>query len=76
MVHEFEDEPKKKQIELKKKKKIEPKRKQIGDIIEAVNQQWDIEKIQKELRTALCVKLRVYRAGYPEIQEQISRKSS
>ena len=35
----------------------------LGDIIEAVNMQRNIDEIQRELRTALSVKLRVSRSG-------------
>ena len=40
-----------------------------GDIIEAVNTLTDIEELQKELRTALSVELRVSRSGNHDARE-------
>ena len=40
-----------------------------GDIIEAVNLQTDIEEIQRELRTALSVELRVSQSGNLDVCE-------
>ena len=37
---------------------------QSGDIVEAVNQKTHIDEIQKELRTALSVELRVHRTDH------------
>ena len=47
-----------------------------GDIIEAVNLQTDTEEIQRELRTALSVELRVSRSGNRDVRERFSRVSS
>ena len=40
-----------------------------ADIIEAVNLQTDVEEIQRELRTALIVELRVSRSGNLDVCE-------
>ena len=43
-----------------------------GDVIEAVNMLTDIEELQKELRTALSIELRVSRSGHREVYGQFS----
>ena len=47
-----------------------------GDVIEAVNTLTDIEELQKELRTALSVELRVSRSRCQGAHEQFSGVST
>ena len=47
-----------------------------GDIIEAVNMLTDIEELQRELRTALSVELRVSRSWNHDVSEWFSRVST
>ena len=47
-----------------------------GDVIEAVNMLTDIEELQRELRTALSVELKVSRSGNHNVRERFSRAST